>query len=580
MTDLSGSELKARRNRRRLILLLIAGFGLAALRFVLLRPLPVHGDAPADGFTRVAGVIHVHTTLSDGGGTPTEVVRAARDAKARFVVITDHNSPGAKSFEGYHDGVLVIVGTEISTTAGHLLGLGVAEAGFRFSGDPQDGLDDIRHLGGFAIAAHPFSPREDFRFQGFDLPGPWGIELINGDSEWRNAGLRVFTTALLYGINRGRALLGLLNPPEQALARWDQLLSQRDVVGMAGADAHSRLPLAKDVSFRHPSYEAMFALMRNHVLLRQPFTGEFEVDRALLLEALRQGRLYVGLDGLAPADGFSFVAEGQDQTVTMGETIALTPNLRLRAGGQMPQGATIEILKDGRMVATGSEVVEMRVSAPGVYRCQVRVDGFSVPWILSNPIYVFDESEAAVRAARAAWPELSDPPAAVEVLSDFESETPFQAAADPSSSIHQTLKEDAGADGKGAALLVFRLGTGTPTDRDTFVATVDWTHRDLSERKGLVFSIRADGIYRVTVQVRDENPASKEEGTEWWFASVRTSRSWQRVAIPFSRLRSINPMTDGRLDLDKVRAIVFVMDRGAIFPGTGGALWLDDVGVY
>jgi hypothetical protein len=52
------------------------------------------------------------------------------------------------------------------------------------------------------------------------------------------------------------------------------------------------------------------------------------------------------------------------------------------------------------------------------------------------------------------------------------------------------------------------------------------------------------------------------------------------VAIPFSRLRSINKKTDGRLDLDKVRQLVFVIDRGAEKPGTQGTIWIDDVGVY
>jgi hypothetical protein len=563
-----------------LLLTVAAGLAVAIVRVASWRPLPVHGDQPADGYTRVAGVIHVHTTLSDGGGTPNEVIRAARDAGARFVVITDHNNADAKSFEGYHDGVLVIVGSELSTTAGHILGLGISDPTYRFSGDALDGLDDIKDLGGFAVAAHPFSPREDFQFQGFDLPGDWGLELINGDSEWRNAGPRVLSTALLYGINHRRALLGLLNSPDTALLRWDLLLAKRDVIGLAGADAHSRLPLTRSFSIRFPSYEALFALLRNHVLLDRQLSGDLAVDRALVLDALRGGRVYVGLDGLAPADAFSFVADSSNGRVTMGETTSLAPGLRLKIGGPMPKGATIELLRDGRVIATGRDAQEAKVMAPGVYRVQVRVAGFPVPWILSNPIYVFDDEEAQKRAGRAAWPVAQEPPPAAEILTDFNAVTPFQPGSDPSSSVSQILEPHAGADGGGAARLDFRLGTGTASNRSSFVATVDWTHRDLQGKTGIVFSIRADGVYRVGFQVRDENPASSDEGTEWWFASVRTSSAWKRVTIPFSRLRSINPMTDGRLDLEKIRALVFVMDRGAIMPGTRGRIWLDDLGVY
>ena len=113
-----------------------------------------------------------------------------------------------------------------------------------------------------------------------------------------------------------------------------------------------------------------------------------------------------------------------------------------------------------------------------------------------------------------------------------------------------------------------------------FVALVDRTHRDLTGRQGLVFSVRADGEYRFWFQVRDENPASADEGTEWWFASVKTSPYWRRVHLPFARLRSINPNTDGRLDLDKVRALVLVLDRGSIKPGARGTIWIAGLGVY
>jgi hypothetical protein len=82
------------------------------------------------------------------------------------------------------------------------------------------------------------------------------------------------------------------------------------------------------------------------------------------------------------------------------------------------------------------------------------------------------------------------------------------------------------------------------------------------------------------VQVRDSNPASADEGAESWFASVRTTTEWHSLAVAFADLRSINRATDGRLDLDKVQQIVFVVDQAAVKPGTSGTIWLDEVGVY
>ena len=451
---------------------------------------------------------------------------------------------------------------------------------YRFSGDGLDGLDDIRDLGGSAFAAHPFSSRDDLRFTGWDLPGPWGLELINGDSEWRSAGPRVVAAVSLYAVNRRRALLGLLNSPDEALSRWDRLLAERDATGIAGADAHSRLPISKRFAPRFPSYESMFALMRNYVLLKEPLSGSFEADRNRVLDAIRRGRLYVGIDAIAPADRFSFTASSATARATMGETLPPSGDLRIRAGGALPRGAVISLFRDGALVGSSPNPLEAGASAAGVYRVEVRVPGANLPWIISNPIYVFDEVVARARRARAAWPEPPPVPVAIEVIDDFNGTTKFQPASDATSSIEQAADPVAGGEAGQALSLAYRIGQGTESNPNVFVATVDWTHRNLTGKKGLVLSVKGDGIYRITVQVRDENKASTEEGTEWWFGSIRTSKEWRRVALPFERLRSINPRTDLKLDLDKVRAIVFLIDRGAAKPGAQGRVWIDDVGVY
>jgi hypothetical protein len=548
------------------------------------KPLEVAGPAPVDGFTRVRGVVHVHTTLSDGGGTPEEVAAAAKRAGLGFVAITDHNNLDAKPFEGYRDGVLVLVGTEISTaSSGHVVGLGLREdPAFRFSGDPHDALDDIRLLGGAAFAAHPLSPRPDFRWAAWDLPGPWGLELLNGDSQWRAAGWgRLLRTAALYGLNARYALLGSLTPPDATLAQWDRLLAQRPVPGIAGADAHNRVVVRKQRGVRFPSYESVFGLAVNHVLLERPLSGDAAADGRAVVDALARGCSYVGVDALAPADGFSFTAESVAGRAMMGHTIAAEPAPRLRAGGRVPAGARLRLLRNGQPATEADAEFDVHASGPGVYRVEVRVPGWDLPWVISNPIYVFDPAEAEPRDRRAAWPPPGPAPPAAAMVDDFEGRTRFEPGAIPESALHRDLFDPRGGeDGRGAARMQFRLEPPTPAQPHTFAALIDRTPRDFTGRAGLVLSLRADGVYRLWVQVRDENPASTDEGTEWWFASVRTSPEWRRVAIPFARLRSINPNTDGRLDLDKVRALVFVVDRGAVKVGTQGTIWLDEVAVY
>jgi PHP domain/Carbohydrate binding domain (family 11) len=571
------------RHRGVLALGLVLVAAASVLSFLVARsqPLPVVGSPPSDGYVRVPGVVHVHTSLSDGGGTPDEVIRAARAAGLRFVVITDHNNLDAKAFEGYRDGVLVLVGTEVSTTVGHVLGLGIPDPVFRFSGDGRDALDDIDHLGGFAFAAHPSSPRADLAFTGWDLPGSWGLELLNGDTEWRRAGARLLWTFLLYRLNPRYALLQSLSPPDATLSRWDELLARRDVPGIAAADAHSRVPLTRKRSLRWPSYESLFALSQDVLLLDRPLSGSASDDASAVLGALRRGRLYLGLTGLAAADGFSFVAEAAGKRYTMGETASLVPGIVLKAGGRMPRGTEVVLRRNGQVLSKATETLEAPVPGPGVYRVEARIPGQPVPWVLTNPIYVFDDSGRELRTNSAKPPSAPVAPRPAQMVDDFEAKTGFETGVDTKSTVRADMIDPTGGvGGTRAARLEFRLGLPEPDHPHVFAALVDRTSRDFAGRTGLVFSIRADGEYRIWVQVRDENPASKDEGTEWWFASVRTSREWQRIALPFSRLRSINPATDGRLDLDKVRAIVFVLDKGSDKPGTAGTIWLDDVGVY
>ncbi|HXY38765.1 MAG TPA: CehA/McbA family metallohydrolase [Vicinamibacteria bacterium] len=573
------------RSARRAWALLLGAAGVVVVlylvRVALWRPLELTGQPPADGYARSAGVVHVHTRLSDGGGSPQEVIDAARAAGLGFVAITDHNHLDAKPLEGYHQRVLVLVGTEISTPSGHLLGLGLDhDPAYRFNGDALGSLEDVRDLGGIAFAAHPFSARADLRWTGWDLPGPWGIEVVNVDSEWRRAGPRLLLSAALYHLNPRYALLSTLSEPDEARRRWDEVLARRDAVAIAGADAHSRLPLTRRFSLRFPSYQALFGLVRDHLLLERPLCGDLASDRAAVLSALRRGRFYVGVDALAPADGFSFTVEGAGGRWTMGEAAPAVEGLRARAGGRVPQGTRLLLLRDGARIAEATERLDAPLPGPGVYRVEARVPGWTVPWVITNPVTVFDEAAQEARRAAAAWPSPQEPAAALP-LAALPGSAEFVPESDATSTVDRAVL-DAGAGPRGgeALKLAFRLGAPSRAQPFTWCALVNRQARDLAAWRGLLFHLKADGEYRIWVQVRDLNPASADSGLEWWLAAARTSSDWQEVQLPFARFRTINPRTDGRLDLDRTRAIVFVLDPASVKPGTRGTIWIADLSVY
>jgi predicted metal-dependent phosphoesterase TrpH len=106
--------------------------------------------------------LHVHSLWSDGAQRPDEIVRAAA-GRVNVLALTDHDeirgALEARFFAREHPelGVDVVVGEEISTLNGHLIGLYLEERiPPRLPALETIGL--IHAQGGLAVAAHPFHP--------------------------------------------------------------------------------------------------------------------------------------------------------------------------------------------------------------------------------------------------------------------------------------------------------------------------------------------------------------------------------------------------------------------------------------
>ena len=118
--------------------------------------------APRDQVLAGRADLHAHSHWSDGAQSPEALVRAAA-GRVDVLAITDHDeirgARRAREFarERPELGVDVVVGEEVSTLNGHLLGLYLEEAVPPRLPAART-IELIHAQGGLAVAAHPFHP--------------------------------------------------------------------------------------------------------------------------------------------------------------------------------------------------------------------------------------------------------------------------------------------------------------------------------------------------------------------------------------------------------------------------------------
>ena len=346
------------------------------------------------------GVIHIHTKSSDGSGTVAEVMAAAEKANLTFIAITDHNVAMTESELAEDPPDLPIIsGVELGTDSGHFLALGVPSSWVQpKTRDDRQLLAAAGHTGAFRILAHPFHPHTpwtDWKTSDFD-----GMEIWNEDAAWRqNNAFELMDALLVYAENNRLALVRLASTPNQNFTKWDELLQQRPVAGICAADSHARVRLGLGTDWRFPGYVASLEVAREHVLLPPDAGGGNPslASAAELVDALRHGHSFCGLDSLYPADGFSFRVSSENFSGGPGDVLPWTETERLHISA--PAGSSIPLIKvfrDGREIdEQQTRTIDEPVTCPGRYRAEVflRQPGLIgwrrwTLWVFTNPVYV------------------------------------------------------------------------------------------------------------------------------------------------------------------------------------------------
>jgi hypothetical protein len=350
-------------------------------------------------FKDYKGIIHVHTAIGGHStGNFDELIDGANKNKLDFVVMTEHTTDlydtSALTLKGKIGNTLFVNGQEVETATDRFLLLdGSSDAGRMNRVAANDFLNTIHAQNKLAFITYP-EKHQDWN-SNFD-----GVEVfsLHTNAKKMPAFFVLFDALWSYYSYPELVLAKYFYRPDDNLRKFDEVTRNRKSTLIAGTDAHSNIGFHllgddagnKIINLKFDRYETIFRAMRNHVLLlndNKPLTQEN------LLQALKNGRTFVGLDVLGDTSGFSFTAENGAETKTMGDEIGLTENTYLNIAA--PKTSRFVIFKNGEKISETANAtqVTLPIKEKGTYRTEVYLDSLGapfdkMPWIISNPIYV------------------------------------------------------------------------------------------------------------------------------------------------------------------------------------------------
>jgi hypothetical protein len=341
------------------------------------------------------GHVHIHSRYSDGGGKVKQIAARAAKAGLDFIVITDHyNLNGLyEGEEGYRSGVLVMIGMEVNQECNHYLALGVKEVVANNDKNPQAVIDEVNCQKGIGVIAHPFEKGSPYYQKGrtyewkdWSVAGFQGIEIWNYLSQFRDACTSILKSIYLLF----NPIAGLSRPCSQALKTLDQLQEKgHKVFAYGGSDAHGTIIRVGRLPVKVSPYYLCFRLINMHVLCKRKLSGDLQIDKEQIYEALREGRSWIACDYYRSSDGFRFELHNDIEAWPIGSSIKFTPNLKITV--KTPASARVVLLHNGRYLEASQGKSHFFTNLqPGVYRIEAYLkDKYRYrPWIYTNPIWI------------------------------------------------------------------------------------------------------------------------------------------------------------------------------------------------
>ncbi len=372
------------------------------------------------------------------------------------------------------------------------------------------------------------------------------------------------------------ALMALLDRPVSVLERWDALTAERRIVAIAASDAHARLslrnlgePEGSGSALHVPSYENTFRMFSN-VLPSVTLSGDARQDADVVLAAIRDGRLYSVIDGLAGPGTLSFTATSGTTTVSFGDVLpnadaatvlrvsdagsgrhSVDPHQGWRSAGDQ-HGRDARADRDrhasGRIAPRSRSQAHLEIlPCRGWFRTR-STSGARAP----------SQSSRLSRCLRR------------RSLSSIVMGRPQHG---PSNTARSRLGRSTRSRPLTGQQLSLRYALGGNASSSAFTAFVMPAGADLPSYDRLMFTGRANHPMRMSVQIRERGGAAGER----WHRSVYLEPTAREITVSFDDMLPRGETSRPRPLLANVESVLFVLDTVNTPLGGNGTLWLDDV---
>ncbi|MGH9148113.1 MAG: hypothetical protein ACRD1Q_15485, partial [Vicinamibacterales bacterium] len=263
--------------------------------------------------------------------------------------------------------------------------------------------------------------------------------------------------------------------------------------------------------------------------------------------------VYSVVDSFAGPAQFDFLVRSGDKQARQGELLQPGNGLVVEVEANGPPESTIVLLRDGRQIAEspGPRLRHELHGSQAVLRAEVRLAGRHAPWVVSNPVYIAQQTPPA--------DPLPPPVTATRNLDE------------PDAVRRWHVEQLSGASGvlersgNGPTVFRYTLAPDTPSQS---VALVMPEGAALWEFDRVSFRASATMPMRLSVQLRQPGGQDGQR----WRRSVYLDTVARNVTVFFSDVRPAGSTGVLKPDMARVDDLLFVVDTVNTKPGTSGAV--------